>query len=633
MRLFVLIVISLLLSAPVWAQLTREQRIEDSIIGWDPKNYFDRSYKPKTSPIDRQREGYVNKFAEWVKKSYTPVAGLGEYQRYISDHSYRVLFSVWDVSYDFLDAQKNFRPVDETGLPRFTVGANLLAGTQDIRFMSSPDMRYLTLEPKGIASFGKQANLKGRNPNIDPNVSPYLTWYNESTCAVYLTPTGKLPLIPVTKGEFLDRALTSMDGVLETIRKAETERWSHRPENVASVMNLKTEEVDKVRATIRSLQAKYQGRLTEPAEVTDAQFDWRSITNGSWDVFTNAPNSSYYPVYKFDGATLAKMRGAEPVWIAVVFPYQTPNDGNKHYEMYAAMTRNLNYEYIYNYFFAPDKVKDKPYMPANEAEGKARLEAYNKRNAYNSSAPATTTSLPANVHFLETFSKDAVGNEPADWYFFRTGSTPFTVANLAGTSNKWMKLGYGRSIKPSFLKAPLPKNFTLEYDVSTDTGFSGRTGGAVDLMITSRPLSTNNSEMKSNLPKDALITVRVEAGNEADYTTTNYRGLLRVTINNVPDVNEENFAKGILAEYPLREFTNRKNSVHISIQVKDGSVTVLVNNKAVIRPEQFKMTYGGACKQCGVDPAQPFSNLLFNNVTNDHQTVGVYIGNVKVVRE
>ncbi len=632
MKAFLILTTVLLLPMPAWSQLTREQRLETSIIGWDPANYYDRNYKPKTSPVDKQREGYVNKFAEWVRKSYTPVAGLGEYQRYVREYNYHVLFSVWDVDYNYLNAQKGFKPIGETGFPRFQVGANLLAGTSDIAFMSSPDAWFFTMEPNGFAPFGRQDRMKGRDPKIDPNVYPYLTWQNESTCAVYLTPGNKLPLLAVTKGEFLDRALASMDGVLEKIRKDETERWRDRSDNVPSVMKLKTEEVDKVRATIRSLKDKYRNRLNEPAEVTNAQFDWRQITNGTWDVFTNAPNSSYYPVYKIGAETITKMRTAEPLWIAAIFPYHSKNDGNKNYEMYAAMTRNLNYGYIYNYFFAPDKVKGQGYVPANEAELKARLEAYGKRTTYTTTAPAAAASLPANVHFHETFSKDTPGSEPADWYFYRTGSTPFTVTTLAGTDGNWLKMGFGRSIKPAFLKAPLPKSFTLEYDVATDNGFSGRTGGAVELMITSRPLSTNNSETKSNLPKDALITVRVESGNEADYAS-NYRGLLRVRISNTPEVNEESFVKGITAEYPLKEFTNRKNSVHISVRVNDGAVSVLVNNKVVIQPSNFKMTYGGTCKLCGVDPSQVFNNLLWNNVTNDSQAVGVYIGNVKVMRE
>lgn len=631
MNRFILVLTGTLLTAPAWAQLTREQRIETTVIGWDPTNYFDRNYKPKTAPADRQREVYLNKFAEWVKKSYTPVAGLGEYQRYIGDYNYQVLFSIWDVAYDHLDAQKNVRPVSETGFPRFSVGANRLAGSQDIRFMSSPDAWYFTLEPKGFAPFGKQDKLRNRNPDIDPNTAPYLTWYNESTCAVYLTPTGKLPLTPVTKGEFLDRALASMDRVLETIRKDETERWRDRPDNVPGVMKLKTEEVDKVRATLRSLKEKYRNRLTEPAAVTNAQFDWRQITNGTWDVFTDGPNASYYPVYRIDAATLASMRGAAPVWLAVIFPFQTPNDGNKYYEMYAALTRNLNYEYIYNYFFAPDKVKGKPYVPANEGELTARLEAYRQRNAYTGSAPTAQASLPPGVVFQETFSRDALGSEPADWYYYRVGSTPFTVVDLPGTSGRWLKLGSGRSIKPSALKAPLPKNFRLDFDVATDNGFSGRTGGALDLKLTSHSLSTNNSETKSNLPTDALITLRIEAGNEADYAN-NYRGLLRVTIHNTPEVNEENFVKGIKAEYALREFTDRKSSVHIGLAVDNGAVRVFVNDKAVIGPEHLKLTYGGACKRCGVDPSQVFSNLLVTNTTNDSRAVGVYIGNVVIRR-
>src|ERR1700741_989411 len=42
-------------------------------------------------------------------------------------------------SFNYLDAQKHFRPISETGLPRFYMAANQLSGVWNIDFMSRSD--------------------------------------------------------------------------------------------------------------------------------------------------------------------------------------------------------------------------------------------------------------------------------------------------------------------------------------------------------------------------------------------------------------------------------------------------------------------------------------------------------------
>lgn len=76
---------------------------------------------------------------------------------------------------------------------------------------------------------------------------------------------------------------------------------------------------------------------------------------------------------KIDTATLAKCKTNNPRWIAVSFPYETKERGNQLYEIYTAVTQNLNYDYIYNHFFNPEKVKGIAYKPANEEQLNAWL--------------------------------------------------------------------------------------------------------------------------------------------------------------------------------------------------------------------------------------------------------------------
>ncbi|MBS1567730.1 MAG: hypothetical protein JST39_25325, partial [Bacteroidetes bacterium] len=364
-----------------FAQLSREQRIQDSIIGWDPTHKYD-ALKPPATAVDRRKEAYLNKMVEWMQKSYTPIGGLGEYQRFINPQSSQVLFSVWDVGYDYLDAQKHFRPIGETGLPRFYMSANILSGVWNIDFMNKPDAWYFTMQPDGYCPTETEKKKRvGSDRRICELAHPYLTWINE-WCTVYLTPGNKLPMKQVTKGELLQTALKNIDGV----------------PNAGQYRN-----------NILSLLEKYKNALDEPASVPTYQFSYRDFITGSYDVFTRGPNTIYYPVYTIDAATIAKMKEAQPLWIAVTFPFEGPTDGNKSYEMYVAMTKHLNYEYIYNYFFDTAKVHGKPYIPA-DAEGlKARLDGYRKKNAANINAQAETRSWAGNVHFQDDFSGNTEG--------------------------------------------------------------------------------------------------------------------------------------------------------------------------------------------------------------------------------
>ena len=53
MKKIIVFITTVLLSLPLAAQLTTEQRIQDSVIGWWSNNYWDRSWKPQTDPVGR----------------------------------------------------------------------------------------------------------------------------------------------------------------------------------------------------------------------------------------------------------------------------------------------------------------------------------------------------------------------------------------------------------------------------------------------------------------------------------------------------------------------------------------------------------------------------------------------------
>lgn len=57
------------------AQLSAEQRIQDSVIGWWNNNQYDH-LQPQKDPLGKKKEMHLNKMVEFLKKSYIPVGGL-----------------------------------------------------------------------------------------------------------------------------------------------------------------------------------------------------------------------------------------------------------------------------------------------------------------------------------------------------------------------------------------------------------------------------------------------------------------------------------------------------------------------------------------------------------------------------
>lgn len=52
----IVLIIFSLLTVPAFSQLTAEQRIQDSVIGWWNDNYWDRNWKPQTDPVGKRKK-------------------------------------------------------------------------------------------------------------------------------------------------------------------------------------------------------------------------------------------------------------------------------------------------------------------------------------------------------------------------------------------------------------------------------------------------------------------------------------------------------------------------------------------------------------------------------------------------
>jgi hypothetical protein len=606
--------ILLIFSQTMFAQLTGEQRIQDSIIGWWSNNYWDREWKSPTDPIGKIKETHVNKMVEWMKKSYTPVGGLGTVTRHMRKSNFGVKFMVWNVSHDkqWTEPNGKFKPIEEENT-KFYMMANMIFGSYPVSFINKDGVYLFTWQPDGYGNDNNDPENKKRPVGIHSNVSKYITVRNEMQ-TVYLAPGNKLPFAPVTKGELLKLA----DAALA--------------EKHAKANEFDKKAIDRIRKNIAQLKEKHKSSLQQAAVIKDMQpsmyaFDGLDPFEISEILISR---KQYYPVYKLTADVLEKMKLPQPQWVTVSLPFKSKEDGNQLYEMYTALTQNINYDYIYNYFFDPEKVKGFAYTPANEAQLNARLDAYRKKNKADNNATTSTTTWPPGAFFFDDFSAGHEGGAPGNWYY-RTSSNHPKVTVVKNQPGKWLQLGYNNTVSPSLLKKPLPQNFTLEYDITTDGDFTHRTGGAVRLVLNTRKATEDGREEVSG--NGTRIEINIVSGNEADYNNNNYRGEARIKINAMPAVYEQNYSEGIYGTFPLKEFTNKKTTVHVVVKIKNGILTILVNNKEVANSKHFKLMHGGDCKVCGIGSDVKFNTLYFTNITDKQGETRVYISNIKITKE
>ena len=628
-KIILAVFILCVLSSSVSAQPTSEQRIQDSVIGWWDDSYFDNKLKPDNTPLQKEKIAIVNKFVEWMKKTYTPIGGLGTSTRYVDKNNYSALFMVWDVSFErtWMDAKGHFKPIDEQNT-KFRISANTIPSAYGIPFINTASQYLFTWPPNGYSVNNNPAQEASLSNNS--NTGKFLTRVNEWS-TVYLAPGNQLPFVPVSKGELLQLAEEALGRQLQVEKEDVENKWPGNIKAQQDALEYRKKAIEKYRVNIQQLRDKHKNTLTEPAILRTMQPTMYSfeINPDPFVISKNEETSKqYFPVYKIEPVVLEKCKTSQPQWIAVSFPYETKEDGNQLYEMYTSLTENFNYEYVYNYFFSPEKVKDKPYKPANEKELNARLDSYRKTNYVQKKT--STNPLPSNVYFMDDFSGDDVGSKPAGW-FFSTSGKHSKVTTLKNTNGNWVELGYNNPLSLTAMKKPLPENFTLEYDLATSGEFSSATGGAASLLLNTRPSNADGSENIYN--NGTRVIINIASGNEAGYENNNYRGNIKIDINSAPSVNKQNFSEGIFYTGGLREFTDKKTKVHVTVKVKGTTLSLLINGKQVAVSTDFKMAYGGACISCGLPAATKFNSVFWKNTSSDAENVKVYISNIKITKQ
>jgi hypothetical protein len=586
-------------------QQTKQQTIEESELGWH-KVYHYKGARENQKLDDRvftiAQLSVMDTLANWMQASYLPKGGIGDIKRNFfpkaSPYSpynlawpqgYGATAWTWDVTYN---KEGKLVHIQETETP-WDISANAVPGWP-IRDICTPNAYYFTMPSfEGHDDVKKMQDLSGV-----AQLKPYITFWMRDlsggggTEYVLLCKDNKSPFLKVAKGAYLQSLEAAIPREYQAERKSIYEKNKGDQRSIDYFMKYLDEKQAKRLAALKANKEKYRNRLTEPAEVVHAQPDIQLENNP--DVFEgNGSNSFKYPVYTIDPDMYELCKKDKPQWILVSWNWRASSPKEKH--MHESIINNFNFAYTYNFFFAPEKVKGKPYTPLRPPYQKEAVVVTEK------SVVSKNAALDKNVYYFEDFSSSELGEKPNGWYARASGTgVSSEVTTVAGAPGKWAEVA-GNALIPNNLTKPLPQNFSLSYDLIVPENFTWGAKGLV-LMVANE---------KTEGTPEFFISLRIRPGSGT--------GDGELTL-------ETKFPSGYLTGtkwYTAKGFSNNRaiNRITTTIRKNGETLQLLIDDTMVV---QYDKCMPGN---------QQFNSVSFTMGRSDGATEKFYISNIKVTKE
>ena len=375
MKKIPLLIACCLSAAILFSQPIPVKSIEDSVLGWmkiynfkgikEPQKVDAKIYSPNQLSI-------CDSFANWIQKSYTPKGGLGDVKRALStklglynqnDAALPQSYGAYSKTYIELkyNSSHKMEPVSNSHI-LWSIMANAPVGYPADIFCT-PTEYYFTLP-----SFSEQ----GYDENFSrpyaltthPNTKKYFSYFrrnsaigNEKTILLYKE--GKFPFTKITKGEYLQLVEKMMEREYEKEKKSIHEKEKENAKNIAYFMKYLDDKNAKRLVCLQNNKEKYKNRLQEIAEIFTFQPD--ILLENYPDVFEGNGSTKKLPVYKIDPAIAELCKKDSPQWIRVTWHGDISDVPGKY--QHESIINNFNFDYVYNFFFAPERVKGQPYKP------------------------------------------------------------------------------------------------------------------------------------------------------------------------------------------------------------------------------------------------------------------------------
>ena len=427
-----------------------------------------------------------------VKKSVTERLGLYNQYTAAKPQSYGAYSKTYtELKYN---ANHKMEPLTNSHF-YWGVFANQIPGDWAVRDICSPAQYYFTIPSFESSENGAEEARKNYDLSNISNLKPYTTFWIKNFGfgggmeAVLLCKDNKSPFIKITKGEYLQALEAAIPRYYEAEKKKIIEREQGVQERVNSSVKQLDQKIGRFRDGLRMNSEKYKSRLGELA-TTSAQPSLSDLENGN-DLFSQGkltdPESTErrLPVYKIDPSMTELCKKDKPQWILITWEY-IPNDPVAKYQ-HESVVNNFNFDYVYNFFFNPEKVKGQPYRPLRSPTIKEAVVVTGASEASKKNAADKDT------HFFEDFSTTGIGQKPIGWRTnLASDGSSSVVTKPDGLDGNWAVMARGYTLIPNQIKKPLPQDFTLSYDMVAAEHF---TWGAKGLILKlAKETSPGNAE-------------------------------------------------------------------------------------------------------------------------------------------
>jgi len=586
------------------AQITKQQSIEENQLGWYKVYHFKGAKEGKK--VDNRvftsaQLSICDSLANWMQASYLPKGGIGDIKKNLFPKArqyspynvawpqgYGATAYTWSVSYN---NQGKLEKIQETETP-WDISANAVPGWP-ILDLSTETAYYFTMPSYD----GKDELKKQQDLSTAVNLKPYITFWVKDIEAgggteyVLLCKDNKSPFIKITKGEYLNLLESAIPRAYEKAKKSIQDKNAGNQKSIDYFMGYLNEKHGRRIVCLKNNKEKYKNRLTETADTFAAQPD--IMLENFPDVFEGSGGNSFkYPVYTINPSMFELCKKDQPQWILVSWNWQHTNPKERH--MHESIINNFNFDYVYNFFFYPTKVKGQAYKPLRSQLSKEVVVVTPTSESSKSAV------LDKNVHFFEDFSSTAIGKKPNEWYTKTATGAGCTVTTVEGTTGKWAVVA-GSNMIPNNLKKPLPQNFTLSYDVMVPENFTWGAKGLVLLI----------SKEKSEGVAEYFIRLKLRPGSggndgEAELETKVPTGYPSGT-----------------KWYAATGFSNNKKINRIQVTVKKSGelFQLFIDKKMII--ENTK----------SIPASMQFNALSFDMGRSDGETEQYYVSNIKITKD
>ncbi len=454
------------------AQRIPPQSLEDQVLGWI-RIYDD---KPATAPITVDTRVYspaqlsiARLFTNWMQASYLPKGALGDVLQVrnarlspynqktaAQPNAYGALAKLYtELKYD---ANKKIVPMTSDAY-LWGIEANGFYG-DPADGISTPEHYYFTLPTFAQQGFGTdldQASDVSRHPVLGQFPTRFVrNSISGNQRVVVLTKNHQHPFVKVTKGEYLQAMETAVARLYDSEKQKIARENVGNQKSIDYFMGYLNTNHEKRMAVLKSNREKYKSRLQETAEIWTVQPN--VLLENVPDVFERDGGSpTRLTVYTFDPRVTELCKTDAPQWIVIYWTAHLNDPVSL--SLHQAMLNNVDFQYIYDYFFDPDKVKGQPYKPLRSPSATEVV------TAATPSAAAARSAADPTVHFFDDFSTGAVGKKPLNWRstLNNTGASS-VVTELKGLEGHWAAMA-GMQIAPTGMKTPLPRDFEVSYDV------------------------------------------------------------------------------------------------------------------------------------------------------------------------